>query len=710
MGLRDLIRRVLTPAETVADATPPTDPNSLGAAEFTGARGPSVYFNQASGAGLPGDPSWWSQWRYPRRLTERQRESFARDALIRRGLSLKANAATGEGWRAEIKTDDDSIDPDKLADEIQDYEDRKEIALSAAIADALFRADMHGFAIIWLGIQDGSDPDGTDFTATVSLDSIKTIAWARVFDSRDVDIKGIHGVESGQFGKPTAYIIQNIEGVLPEGWRGDKSNTADNIIQEPVQFPDGVAQIEVHASRCLLFTAPDGVPVPDSIQSHFANYFTTQAAIARGASDFSISVYKIKNWVWQARNRDQQSSVERITAVDRMKSMFHAVILDDANESYERLGGAAVSGLEKMVNPAMVDIAAALGISVTQFWGVSPGGFGTGQSERENFHTEIRVEQKNDVAPELRVFHTYVLLADDGPQVDVRPESREIVFADLSPADEVEIQTILTQRVTITLAAVAAMVMTPEEGAETLASLNTADFSFKIDLDARAKPEPGTTTPGATAPDGEPEGDLEDVVEEPDELEVAFSKDPLPTDAGKARELAERLSEQLGTKVPTGRITRLARAGKIRAWSILGGAPLFSLREVLKIVAQENGLMPPTVTVTELNDTTLSTTTVTEVSDEFYFVDAVETVLDPFPNEHAARIREPDTFEPGSFRRRDIDDPAGVSMILGMVKGGDGLRIQSFRFDRTKWTPADAKAWLTRNDYPDFTFEEASDE
>ena len=403
MGFFDRIRRAIAPAETVVDATPPTDPNSLGTAEFSGARGPSVYFNQASGAGLPGDPSWWSQWRYPRRLTERQRESFARDALIRRGLSLKADAATGEGWRAEIIIDDDdSIDTDKLADAIQDYEDRKQIALGAKIADALFRADMHRFAIVWLGIQDSPEPDGlTDFTAPVALDNIKTIAWARVFDARDVDIKGIHGIESDQFGEPTAYIIRNIEGVLPEGWRGDKGS-ADNTIQEPIQFPDGVAQIEVHASRCLLFVAPDGIPVPDSIQSHFANYFTTQAAIARGASDYSLSVYTIKNWIWKARNRDQQSSVERITAVDRMKSMYHAIILDGDNEKYERLGGSAVAGLEKMVNPSMVDIAAALGISVTQFWGLSPAGFSQGKAEAENFHAEVRVEQKNDIAPQLR--------------------------------------------------------------------------------------------------------------------------------------------------------------------------------------------------------------------------------------------------------------------------------------------------------------------
>ena len=604
MGLLDRPRQAIAPAPAhVADAQPPDDPNALASSGVSRDEGPSIYINRRSGAGTPADTAWWSAWRYPRALKEKQRESFLRDALVRRGLALKAEAATGEGWRADVKTDDASVDVTDTADEIQDYEDRKQISLGAKIQDALLRADLHRFSIILLGIEDGAEVDGspglTDFSEPVDLKTIRTITWARVFDARDVRIKGFHNLDSDEYAQPTKFIITDAQGAIPEGLRSDKRNEHKNAVEVPLAFPDGVAQIEVDASRCLFFTAPDGIPVPDSMQWHFANYFSAQSAVARGASDYSIGVYKIKNWDWKARNRDQASSIERVTAMDRMKSMYNALILDADNEEYSRLGGGAVAGLEKMVNPAMVDIAAALGVSITLFWGISPGGFSQGKSETKNFNASIRVGQNLKIAPELRKFHTYVLVAADGPQIDIKPESREIVFNDLDPAGEEETQGILSKRAADIFKAFELTLLGIDEARESLEALNTPAFSFKIKLPPATDGTTTTALPGPNDPAAATPEPVEVVEEdEPDELEVAFSNDPLPSDAGTARDLAAELSERLGRKIPTGRVTKLARPGpggeapQIRSWNMLGGAPLHSLREVMTIIARANGLMP----------------------------------------------------------------------------------------------------------------------
>ena len=67
----------------------------------------------------------------------------------------------------------------------------------------------------------------------------------------------------------------------------------------------------------------------------------------------------------------------------------------------------------------------------------------------------------------------------------------------------------------------------------------------------------------------------------------------------------------------------------------------------------------------------------------------------PYPNEHASRQLPPEMFE--KFRRGKPEGfPDGISVIYGILpksKGG-GSRIQAIRFDRKKWSPAQARVWL----------------
>lgn len=79
----------------------------------------------------------------------------------------------------------------------------------------------------------------------------------------------------------------------------------------------------------------------------------------------------------------------------------------------------------------------------------------------------------------------------------------------------------------------------------------------------------------------------------------------------------------------------------------------------------------------------------------------------PYPNEHAARIRDPSEFEDKSFRRKKITD--GIDAIMGKLKGQDTMTIQAYRFDKDKYTVKTAKAWLKKHDVKAIEFEAASD-
>ena len=80
-------------------------------------------------------------------------------------------------------------------------------------------------------------------------------------------------------------------------------------------------------------------------------------------------------------------------------------------------------------------------------------------------------------------------------------------------------------------------------------------------------------------------------------------------------------------------------------------------------------------------------------------------VFDPFPNEHAARVKDPSEFEEGSFRRKNIAN--GVDIIIGKLKGSDKTEVQTYRFDKKVFTAEQAKEWLKEHKAGNKMFEPA---
>jgi len=80
----------------------------------------------------------------------------------------------------------------------------------------------------------------------------------------------------------------------------------------------------------------------------------------------------------------------------------------------------------------------------------------------------------------------------------------------------------------------------------------------------------------------------------------------------------------------------------------------------------------------------------------------------PYPSEHAARVRDPDDFQPNSFRSKTL--PGGVRLILGRLRDESTMTVQAYRFPADSYSVEEAKAWLKENDVKDILFEEATGE
>ncbi len=80
----------------------------------------------------------------------------------------------------------------------------------------------------------------------------------------------------------------------------------------------------------------------------------------------------------------------------------------------------------------------------------------------------------------------------------------------------------------------------------------------------------------------------------------------------------------------------------------------------------------------------------------------------PYPNEHAARLRDPGQYD--RFRRRNNAAGKGVDFIFGIKEGESGAELQAIRFKLSEFSAAKARAWLRERDYEPIEFEEATGE
>ena len=80
----------------------------------------------------------------------------------------------------------------------------------------------------------------------------------------------------------------------------------------------------------------------------------------------------------------------------------------------------------------------------------------------------------------------------------------------------------------------------------------------------------------------------------------------------------------------------------------------------------------------------------------------------PYPNEHAARVRQPSDFIDGSFRRKVIKQ--GITVILGKLKpDSDTMTAQAYRFNIRYFSASDAREWLKSHDIEYMSFEPAKE-
>jgi hypothetical protein len=77
----------------------------------------------------------------------------------------------------------------------------------------------------------------------------------------------------------------------------------------------------------------------------------------------------------------------------------------------------------------------------------------------------------------------------------------------------------------------------------------------------------------------------------------------------------------------------------------------------------------------------------------------------PYPNEHACRINDPGKYD--KIRRQNNKFGDGIHAIWGVKD--DKTELQALRFDKSKFSADEAKAWASDHDYKCKPFEAAAE-
>ena len=84
----------------------------------------------------------------------------------------------------------------------------------------------------------------------------------------------------------------------------------------------------------------------------------------------------------------------------------------------------------------------------------------------------------------------------------------------------------------------------------------------------------------------------------------------------------------------------------------------------------------------------------------------------PYPNFHAARVRDPGDFVDSSFRSKELPDTKGILLVMGKLKSdkNGSMVAQVYRFPKDSYTVDEAKKWLKDNNVKYILFEPAKEE
>lgn len=359
------------------------------------------------------------------------------DGFSRIIIDSVVDDAMRSGWVVNFTGDDDTEVTPEESHELNERLQRwyKDTKLKARVSQHLKQARQYGGALLVLGAVDGQDP-----SQPLNIERVTEFNWLRTHDrhqtSQSSQIED--DPTSIGFGFAEAYTLQ-----ATQIQSGDRDETLLDtwVHNSRVWRTDGVVLTERVRQQ------NDGWG--DSVLQVCSEQLGNRASVMKSArtvvQEWVMSVYKVNDFAGMVNAQGESEVRNRFSIMDRMKSIFQGIIVDANNEGYERIATTA-AGLPDLLDRYGIDLAAVARMPMTKLFGLSPGGFGTGEAEGDNWDDVTQSYQTDDVGPLLEYIHK-ILFAT--PEFADFPKSWSIKFNSLkltSPTEDAEIRLKTSQK------------------------------------------------------------------------------------------------------------------------------------------------------------------------------------------------------------------------------------------------------------------------
>jgi phage-related protein (TIGR01555 family) len=401
------------------------------------------WVNSLTGLGTSGrDKRTYTSFGASSRITLQERmlqEVYGGNDLIRKIVDIYAEEQTREWF--EIMVSD--ADGQQVATDMQTELQR--LGVRESLPCALSWARLFGGGVLMLGIN-----DGRRMIEPVDTNNIRSLEWVEDMDRWSVTISERYtsqdDVPQVKIGEPKVYMITA---------DGDQTFVHESRV---IRF-DGIRTTRRRKKENNGWSDSALEPLWETVR----DFDSGNRGVANVIQDFSQGVYKVKGLAALLAADQDDLVLKRLRQLDMARSHARAIPIDADGEDFERKG-AGVSGLDGLLDRAMMRVSAGTGIPVSLLFGRSASGMNaTGEIDIRSFYDRIKAMQETHLRPRIEYLLEILFLSSEGPTGGEMPENWSISFNALYQETEQEKQetrktTAETDRIYVDLG-----VISPEE-------------------------------------------------------------------------------------------------------------------------------------------------------------------------------------------------------------------------------------------------------
>ncbi len=462
------------------------------------------WVSQLSGMGILGkDKNESSFFARQRRLPQDTLDAMYRhDALAARIVDTIVDDAMRKGFRIVFKGDDENpIDP-KDVNEINSKVNKwaQSVQLHPNVKKHVKQARAFGGSLLVMGAEDGQDP-----AEPLNPDAISDFTFIKPLDRFQVSSSGMLNTDarSHAFGLPNWYHLHSVVGTA--GARGN--SLMDQELQRRAGIVGGssvgtfaheenvptLSNVTVHTSRVV---RTDGISLSDRsrlnndgwgdavlerVHDPLRNWNTVMNATGSLVVDMNGMVYGIKGLAQLVAANKGNELQKRFQMMDLAASNWNAKVLDADGETATRLA-TNLTGLGEVIDRIGMHLGAAAAMPLTLILEVSPGGFGTGANENNQWDDVVAAYQVEVLEP---IFEQVFKVLFSSKEFSSVPENWSIEFNPLSQMTELEQADLHLKQAQADQIYIGITVLTPNEVAESRFGGESYSVNTQLDEEAR---------------------------------------------------------------------------------------------------------------------------------------------------------------------------------------------------------------------------------